>query len=203
MLGAEAVPRRAFVLASGDETRDRAAVEAVRQIAEPAGRIVVAGRVPVSLGADLDVLREPLDRGTGVRLLVALALRADPRAHEHLVVSLGEGASGSSTEEVVEIRDALAVSCRGIARAPDQVLVVRCGTRAIDDGCMVVASAHALVELYRASFPCVLRLFEYVASLQGSTRSQHWDFVYRGLRTIDLWRDVLAPAEHLSIIRSG
>ncbi len=192
-------PCRTFVLANDLEVVT-ASVSALRGIVVPEVPIVVAGHLPRDLGTDLEVLAEPLDRGTGVRMLLALALRGAACGSDPVLVSMGRGPTGCSAEDVAEVREAVALSRTLAGRAPDRVLCVTCGARPVDEGCMLVASAPALLEVFRRTFPCVLRLFEYVASLHGSARSQQWDFVYRGLRTLDLWRDVLAPAESVSVI---
>jgi hypothetical protein len=194
--GTSPLPASAIVLGGGCDTRS--AVDAITRLVEPARTVVVHSGSGDDLGG-ADLLHEPLDRGTGIALLLALVLR---RPSELVVVSCGTGAAACTKAQLLDVRHGLDLALAAVSRTAGQTICVACGDAPVHEGCLVVASHAALVGHYRAAFPCVLRLFEYVASLDGSGRSHHWDFVYRGLKSIDLMREVLAPAERFSVVRA-
>src|SRR5262245_42075579 len=82
IVGPPSVARRALVLSTGDAARVRATVDALRTVADPTGRVVVVGPRVADPALDLDALEEPMDRGTGIRLLLALVLRSAADAPE-------------------------------------------------------------------------------------------------------------------------
>jgi mannose-1-phosphate guanylyltransferase len=65
---------------------------------------------------------------------------------------------------------------------------------------LMVASARALVELFAATHPRVLRMFLFQAALPADERLPYLEAAYAGMPKLDLSREVLGRATNLSLL---
>jgi hypothetical protein len=199
LAAAPSAPVRAVVLAAGAPGAATADLERAEALLRPRSAMLVgtAGALP-SERRGVSCLEETVDLGTGVKVLFAMAV--EPALGEGIMAimwRLDEIGSGPL------LREAVQTAMSAIARAPDHVVLIGAHQHATEHPFVVVATRAGLRARFGETSPAALRLFDYVTGLEDLDRPPDWAFVYRGLRRIDLVRDVLAKTEGLSVIQLG
>jgi hypothetical protein len=167
---------------------------------DPEDTLVVVPAAARSLGdrcraiEGLEVVVEPVDRGTAVRLAHALVLVARKHPDVPLLVSH----CCDALDRVPRLRDTFELAITTVLRDPSHVVMLTPPGQPPGEW-LLVASQRALLDLLRACEPGLLGAFEYAAALDGERRDRAIELAYETTRAIDLVHDILPQAPRFSL----
>jgi hypothetical protein len=159
----------------------------------PRERAPALGREAFSAG--VEILVEPVDRGTGVRLLLAVAGASRPRRRVSILVS----AATTAWRPDDRLLELLGLGFHAVERRARQLVLIAGAERPLERW-FLLGSEAALAGLYESTYPCLLRRARFICGLHGEERVAGLAAMYRELATLDLVDDVLRGAEHLSVL---
>jgi hypothetical protein len=197
-----ATERRAIALAASGAPAFWTALDGAASELGAAGTTVVVPRMhaPAMLGPDafargVSVLVEPADRGTGQRLLLALA--GLPRPSRDVAVLVGAAAVAWRASD--RLLERLELGFHGAERNRRGLVLVAGNERPLERW-FLFGSEAALVSLFEATYPCLLRRARFAAQQEGADRVRALAAMYRELSTLDLVDDVLRGADDVSVL---